>query len=165
MGEEREEEAMATWLEDLSPEICLDLLAASCMGRLGVMVDGVPEIFPVNHTFDWASGCVIFPTNTHTKFEAAMHWPKVCFEADGLAPDGRSGWSVMVIGQAELVVDIGEQVRAAAGRFVPWSPGEHAVWVKIRPERVTGRRISVRPNVVVAAAVLEGGSSDVLGRL
>ena len=133
---------MSTWLEELPFDDCVVLLAASVIGRLGVVVDGVPEIFPVNHAVDPVTGCIVFPTNNRTKLQAALHWPKVSFEVDGLEPDGRSGWSVMVIGHAELVDELGEQVRAAANRFVLWGTGPSTVWVRIVPERITGRRIS-----------------------
>ena len=133
---------MSTWLEELSLEECAMLLAGASLGRLGVVVDGVPEIFPVNHTLDPVTGCIVFPTNRRTKFRAALHWPTVAFEVDGLAADGRSGWSVMVVGHAEEVTELGEQVRAAASRFVLWGTGPQTVWLRIVPEKMTGRRIS-----------------------
>lgn len=133
---------MSTWLQELSFDECVVLLADATLGRLGVVVDGTPEIFPVNHTLDAVTGCIVFPTNARTKLQAALHWPKVSFEVDGLEADGRSGWSVMVVGHAEEVTDLAEQVRAAAGRFVLWGTGPRTVWLRIVPERVTGRRIS-----------------------
>jgi len=133
---------MSTWLEELCFEECVTLLAGSAVGRLGVVVDGTPEIFPVNHAVDTVTGCIVFPTNARTKLQAALHWPKVSFEVDGLEADGRSGWSVMVVGHAEPVEDLGEQVRAAAHRFVLWGTGPNTVWLRIVPERITGRRIS-----------------------
>jgi nitroimidazol reductase NimA-like FMN-containing flavoprotein (pyridoxamine 5'-phosphate oxidase superfamily) len=142
---------MSTWLEELPLEECVMLLAGSALGRLGVVVDGTPEIFPVNHTVDPVTGCIVFPTNHRTKFQAALHWPTVAFEVDGLEPDGRSGWSVMVIGHAEEVTDLGEQVRAAAHRFVLWGTGPHTVWLRIVPERITGRRISAVPTAAMPA--------------
>ena len=140
---------MSTWLEELGFEECVVLLAGSAVGRLGVVVDGTPEIFPVNHTVDTVTGCIVFPTNNRTKLQAALHWPKVSFEVDGLEADGRSGWSVMVVGHAEMVEDLGEQVRAAANRFVLWGTGPSTVWVRIVPERITGRRISAVPTATM----------------
>jgi nitroimidazol reductase NimA-like FMN-containing flavoprotein (pyridoxamine 5'-phosphate oxidase superfamily) len=40
---------MRTSLIELDPDDCAELLASSTLGRLGVLVDGRPEIFPVNH--------------------------------------------------------------------------------------------------------------------
>ena len=105
-----------TYLIDLDAEDCADLLAASTLGRLGVVVEGRPEIFPVNHVYDRDSGCIWFPTNARTKLRAALDWPWVAFEVDGVDPDGDGGWSVAVVGKAEVVTDPGEVARAARER-------------------------------------------------
>ena len=41
-----------TWLEHLSPERCWERLAQVPVGRLGVLIDSAPEIYPVNHVVD-----------------------------------------------------------------------------------------------------------------
>jgi hypothetical protein len=41
--------AVVTYLLDLSRDDCIDLLASASLGRLGVVVDGHPEFFPLNH--------------------------------------------------------------------------------------------------------------------
>ena len=61
-----------TYLIDISTEECEDLISAATVGRLGVIVDGRPEIFPVNHVYDRGNGCVVFPTNASTKFRAVL---------------------------------------------------------------------------------------------
>ena len=57
-----EEMTVQTLYIDIARTECEDLLAAATLGRLGVVVDGRPEIFPVNHVYDRESGCVVFPT-------------------------------------------------------------------------------------------------------
>jgi hypothetical protein len=52
------------------------------------MVDGHPEVFPVNHVYDRERGCFAFPTNSGTEVHAALGWPWVAFEVDGIDPDG-----------------------------------------------------------------------------
>jgi len=131
-----------TWLIDITPEECEDLLAASSLGRLGVVIDGRPEIFPVNHVLDRTTGTVAFPTNTGTKLHAALHWPFVAYEVDGIAPDGESGWSVLVVGRAEEITDRDEIERLSRQRHVLWRPGETSRWLRIVPDKVSGRRIS-----------------------
>lgn len=133
--------SVQTWLEELTPTECARHLAESHLGRLGVVVDGTPEIFPVNHVFDLVTGRVVFPTNDRTKRHAALHWPTVAFEIDGIDPDGRAGWSVMVVGRAEEVEDAAVIARARRRRMVLWAGGAQAHWLQIIPERVTGRRI------------------------
>ena len=61
-----------TYVVDIGPEDCADLLASSSLGRLGVIVDGRPEIYPVNHVYDRETGCVVFPSNPRTKLRAAL---------------------------------------------------------------------------------------------
>ncbi len=131
-----------TWLINISPEECADLLASSELGRLGVVVEGRPQIFPVNHVYDRPSGCVLFPTRAGTKVHAALDWPWVAFEVDGLEPDGDGGWSVLVVGRAELVEDPGDVARAAQARRVLWAAGRGTRWLRIVPTTMTGRRIS-----------------------
>lgn len=130
-----------TWPINIAPGDCADLLATSARGRLGVVVDGRPEIFPVNHVYDRASSCVVFRTNARTKLHGALNWPSVAYEVDGVEPDGDSGWSVMVVGRAEEITDADEIARVARDRHVLWRPADSAHWVRIVPWKVTGRRI------------------------
>ena len=39
-------------LEDLGRAECLDLLATAAVGRVGLLVDGRPEVLPVNYALD-----------------------------------------------------------------------------------------------------------------
>lgn len=130
-----------TWLIEISEEECVELLASTNLGRLGVVLDGRPEIFPVNHVFDPSSGGVAFPTNARSKLRGALDWPSVAFEVDGLDDDS-GGWSVVVQGAAEEIRDPGEIERLAADRRVVWWPGAHPRWIRIVPSKITGRRIS-----------------------
>jgi nitroimidazol reductase NimA-like FMN-containing flavoprotein (pyridoxamine 5'-phosphate oxidase superfamily) len=125
----------------MSPEECADLLAASTLGRLGVIVDGRPEIFPVNHVYDRETGTVAFPTNTGTKLHGAVGWPFVAYEVDGVEADDAGGWSVALVGRAEEITDADDIARLAGQRRVLWRSGESARWVRIVPDKVTGRRI------------------------
>jgi Pyridoxamine 5'-phosphate oxidase len=38
-----------SWLEHLGPAECWSLLASTPVGRIGVLNDSAPEIYPVNH--------------------------------------------------------------------------------------------------------------------
>ena len=89
-----------TYLVDIHPDDCVELLASTPLGRLAVMVDGDPEVFPVNHVDDRERGCVVFPTNSDTTVHAALGWSWVAFEVDGIDPDGSGGWRVLVVGRA-----------------------------------------------------------------
>ena len=132
---------IGTWLVDLSPEECDQLLATTRLGRLAVVVDGRPEIFPVNHVFDDSARCVVFPTNWNTKLHAALGWPYVAFEVDGVDADQPAGWSVLVVGRAEEVHDPDAIARWCGRRDAVWRCGPHTHWLRIVPEKVSGRRI------------------------
>jgi nitroimidazol reductase NimA-like FMN-containing flavoprotein (pyridoxamine 5'-phosphate oxidase superfamily) len=134
-----------TWLEELGEGVCRRLLAGATIGRLGVVVDGRPEIFPVNHVWDEPTGTVVFPSNARTKLHAATAGSPVAFEVDGLDDGGRSAWSVVVQGMAAELHDTGTVERAAAARVPLWAVGPYTHWLGIRPDRISGRRISTLP--------------------
>lgn len=134
---------MRTWLAELPPRTCMALLSRSWLGRLAVDVDGHPEIFPVNHVVDPVDGSVLFPTREGTKLHASLGHRLVAFEADGVDTDDGSGWSVLMVGTAELERNPDVAAWAAARRAVPWAISEESRWIRIRPVRVTGRRISL----------------------
>lgn len=142
MNTERSVGRAQTLLIEIPAEECAERLASSELGRLGVVASGRPEIFPVNHVYDRESGCVVFPTKSGTKLFAALDWPWVAFEVDGLEPDGDGGWSVLVVGRAEEVTDPSEIERIAPTRRVLWAAGSGTRWVRIVPSKVTGRQIS-----------------------
>lgn len=136
------DESIVTFLVEIPPDECAELLASAKIGRLGVVVEGRPEIFPVNHVVEEETGAIVFPTRPGTKLHGALGWPWVAFEVDGMDPE--SGWSVMVVGRAEEVAEADVRRRAASQRSILWAGGADAVWVRIVPEKVTGRRISAQ---------------------
>jgi nitroimidazol reductase NimA-like FMN-containing flavoprotein (pyridoxamine 5'-phosphate oxidase superfamily) len=127
---------------------CEELLASATLGRLGVIVDGRPEIFPVHHAYDAASCSVVFETTARTKLHAALNWPWVAFEVDDVAPEGVGGWSVLVVGRAEEISNPGEIERIAALHPGLWSAGDQARWLRIVPTKVTGRRVIRRGSLL-----------------
>ena len=67
-------------VEELPTHESLALLRESPVGRLAVVVEGRPDIFPVNHVVD--HGTVVFRTARGSKFWGAAGLP-VAFEVDG----------------------------------------------------------------------------------
>jgi hypothetical protein len=154
------------WLEHLSPVECWRLLAAKPVGRLGVLVDSAPEVYPVNHVVDGAS--IVFRTDPGTKLRALDRSPSVCFEIDEVDPDTSTGWSVMLKGRATEITDL-DELRAAADlplRF--WIQGDKDHWIRVVAEEVTGRRIVVsreRPTLDTAVVAVEEVLVEVRGYL
>jgi nitroimidazol reductase NimA-like FMN-containing flavoprotein (pyridoxamine 5'-phosphate oxidase superfamily) len=137
---------------ELDTTQCRDLLASAPLGRLGVVIDGRPEIFPVNHAFDRVTGCIVFATNERTKLHAALHWPWVAYEVDGLEhvrveAGETTGWSVLVVGSAHEISDEAEIARVAALPLTLWHAGDQVRWIRIDPEKITGRRVTVSSDV------------------
>jgi nitroimidazol reductase NimA-like FMN-containing flavoprotein (pyridoxamine 5'-phosphate oxidase superfamily) len=128
-----------TGLELLSRTVCWELLAGSEIGRVGVVVDSAPEIYPVNFVVDQEH--IVFRTAGGGKLRGLERSPAVCFEVDGTDPDERSGWSILVKGRADVVGDAATARRLAALPLRYWAPGEKSRWVRIAPREVTGRRI------------------------
>jgi hypothetical protein len=141
-----------TWLIEIPPEECGELLAGEVLGRLGVIVAGRPEIFLVNHVYDPPTGTIVFPTNERTKWRAALDWPRVAFEVDSMDANRNSGWSVAVVGRAEDLTDPAEVAWATQRRAVPWcvGVGPGTCWLRIVPTKITGWRIAgpARPHSV-----------------
>lgn len=132
-----------TWLEVLTPTECWELIASEEIGRVGVLVDGVPEIYPINHTV-W-NEAILFRTDRGSKLRGLVRNPMVCFEVDGTSPAAKIGWSVMVKGRAVELTAGPDVAQAAALPLEYWGLGEKPHWIRIEPEAVTGRRIYRRP--------------------
>lgn len=150
-----------TWLEHLSTPECWRLLALSPVGRVGVLVDSAPEIYPVNHVVD--DQTVVFRTDPGSKLRGLDRSPSVCFEVDDMNVTDRTGWSVLVKGQAVELTDANE-LRSAHGlplRF--WALGEKGHWIRIRPREVTGRRIHPTPGPRREPIEVEPGLPDERG--
>jgi hypothetical protein len=127
-----------TGLEELDQAECLRLVRESSLGRLAVVVDGQPLVFPVNFTLDGSA--VVLRTDEGTKLHAARHG-LVSFECDRVDLTYHTGWSVIIMGHAEEVRDPSEVARLARLPLGPWCPVAKPVWLRVRPRTITGRRI------------------------
>ncbi|MQA79642.1 MAG: helix-turn-helix domain-containing protein [Streptosporangiales bacterium] len=123
---------------DLEPRECLDLLARGGVGRVVFVTEEGPEALPVNFVLD--EGTVVFRTSAEGVL-ARQVGQDVAFEVDRLDEPLAQGWSVLVAGRAEPVSDADERARI---RVRPWADGERSYHVRIRPTRITGRRISTQ---------------------
>ena len=128
-----------TWLEHLPQRECWELLASTPVGRIGVLVDSAPEIYPVNHAVDGET--IVFRTERGGKLRGLDRSPSVCFEVDGYDVDTSTGWSVLVKGRAHTVTGAEEERHLLGLDLRYWSIGPKPLWVRIEPARVSGRRI------------------------
>lgn len=131
-------------MEEISHEECLQLLSRRDIGRVALVVEGKPQIFPVNYVV--RSGAIVFRTAPGTKMSYAPGSP-VAFEVDEYIPVAGTGWSVVVHGTARDVTDaeddFGWAMRPATVH--PLAPGEKAYKVAVDPVEITGRRFRRKP--------------------
>ena len=129
-----------TGLEVIDPDECRRLLAADEVGRLALIDGGTPSVFPINYVVD--GDAVVFRTAPGTKLSAGPR-RRVAFEIDDFDRSRRTGWSVVVTGRLEEVTayDAATLQRVTRLPVEPWAGGERAHWMRIVPDRITGRRI------------------------
>jgi nitroimidazol reductase NimA-like FMN-containing flavoprotein (pyridoxamine 5'-phosphate oxidase superfamily) len=125
-------------LDVLNRRQCLDLLQQVRVGRLVFTEDALPAVQPVNFRL-WRDDVVIRVAGG-PKLAAATNNQVVAFEADQLDPDLRSGWSVTVVGHADRITDVDELVELSGTFLQPWVDGQRDHFVRIRAEKITGRR-------------------------
>jgi nitroimidazol reductase NimA-like FMN-containing flavoprotein (pyridoxamine 5'-phosphate oxidase superfamily) len=120
---------------------CWELLASSIFGRLALVVDGHPEIFPVNFVLERRS--IVFRTAPGTKLWESTKQEPTAFEIDGYEPSTQEAWSVVVRGTTSLIEDPDEQSAMATLGLEPWEPGTKSHYVRLSPQALTGRRFKV----------------------
>lgn len=128
-----------TWTEVLSPRQCWELLESQRIGRIGILEDSAPEIYPVNYVVD--SKTILFRTDPGTKLHGFRRSPSVCFQIDAFDGEARTGWSVLVKGRASELTGAADLRRVAELELEVWALGDKAHWVRVSPVEVTGRRL------------------------
>ena len=126
-------------LRALTIDECYQLLAEGAMGRLAYIARaGVPDIVPVNYALD--DGDILIRSGPGPKLQAAERRDQIAFEVDAVDDGLHTGRSVVVIGRARRL-HASEQRHLAAAPG-PWVSGPRHAVIRIRPTRVTGRRLS-----------------------
>jgi uncharacterized protein len=143
-----------TWLEHIGPAECWALLSATPVGRIGVLNDSAPEIYPVNHVVDRHT--IVFRTDPGSKLRGLLRSPAVCYQIDGIDPTDATGWSVLVKGHAVELHHPDELRDAARLPLQYWPLGDKAHWIRIVPDQITGRRIWNRTAPVRPSATHRG---------
>lgn len=128
-------------VENLEHHDCWALLRTVSVGRLAVLTDGHPDIFPINYTVD--SGTLVFRTGEGTKLSAASDGAQVAVEADGVDAQTGLAWSVVAKGTAEIVTGTEHILDTAALYLFPWQAGHKDTFIRITPNTLTGRRFKV----------------------
>ena len=132
---------LKTGMTLLEPHVCWSLLRSADVGRVAVVVAGVPDIFPINFIVD--HGTIVFRTAEGTKLAAAALRSAVAFEADGIDRSSGEVWSVVVKGRAVEIARMVEVFEATDLPLYPWSSWPKPHFVRVVPDDVTGRRFQV----------------------
>lgn len=125
---------------EMSVNECWELLRDAVIGRLAVVHDGAPDIFPVNFAVD--HGTVVLRTAGGTKHDAARSHP-VAFEVDGYDVGTGEAWSVVARGRAVEVRDVDDSIAILNLPLVPWAKGPKPHLLRVVPVSLTGRRFAV----------------------
>ena len=131
-------------IEELDEAESPRLISAGGIGRIAYQSRFGPAVLPVN--YQWHDGAIVFRTARHSALDQDLETGiaggdyKVAFEIDEIDTAGRQGWSVLIQGPAHHV---SEDERASAERagVEPWPAGDRELFIRIVPNRVTGRRI------------------------
>ena len=128
-------------LEVLDNDACWTRLNSAAVGRVAFVDAGEPVVFRVTHRVDGHS--IVFRTSYGSKLLAASMGRPIAFEVDAWDTAGHTGWSVLLRGAAEEVLDADELDNLAHLGLQPWADAvSRTHWVRIRATEVSGRRIT-----------------------
>jgi nitroimidazol reductase NimA-like FMN-containing flavoprotein (pyridoxamine 5'-phosphate oxidase superfamily) len=127
-------------IEELTYEACLDLLRTTKVGRIAVIVDGAPLVFPVNYRLVETTGVMWVAFRTKPGNVIDQTSKNVAFEIDEVDEPHRQGWSVLVRGTMHHV---DPDVASFRERFdpEPWLLAERDAWLVVQPFSISGRRL------------------------
>lgn len=127
---------------ELSETECAQLLQTQSVGRIALVVEGRPEIFPVNYAFD--DGVVVFRTATGLKLERGPYTP-AAFEVDQYDTKAGVAWSVVVHGTAQDISQSLDSLSESLRKLTvtPAAPGPRPHWMAVYADKITGRRFSI----------------------
>lgn len=133
-------------IELLSEDQCWEMLRGHVVGRLAVVIEDHPDIFPINYAVD--NGSLIFRTAEGTKLYGSTSNTPVAFEIDGYEPTTEQAWSVVLRGTV-MTIRAGSGLAAAENLTLePWQGGIKNHLMRILPLNLSGRRFKVtRPDI------------------
>lgn len=137
-------------LVELDRETSLALLAGIDVGRLAWAEGDRVMVFPLNFVLDGDD--ILAQTRSEAIFAAASTHPRLTFQGDEAESGVRTGWTVMVTGAAEELLD--DAAVARAKRLVkPWRKNGSLRVLRVHAEEVVGRRLLLRPGKIDAVYI------------
>lgn len=128
-------------LDAIPRDECVELLATARVGRVAFVRSTGPVVIPLNYV--WSEGRVIFRTSPNNSWVWVLRRSRAAFEVENIDEATRSGWTVLVQGQAAHL-DPTDVTDPAIGDLHPWAAGERPLHIAITPTSITGRRLQPR---------------------
>lgn len=125
-------------IQNLNEQDCYDMLSTTTVGRIGFVVDGRVQIFPVNYR---ASGQeLLLRTSADGSLRRlADDEAPAAFEIDFHDDSAGTGWSVLMHGHLRRVT--GDESPAAPARITPWAGDDRETPLRFIIESIAGRRV------------------------
>jgi nitroimidazol reductase NimA-like FMN-containing flavoprotein (pyridoxamine 5'-phosphate oxidase superfamily) len=139
--EAKEDEMAEAMLEHMTRDECVELLRSSSIGRIAVVDDGVPVVFPVNYRLIEDGNKVFLAIRTRRGNIIDRSGESVGFQLDAIDPAHTAGWSVLVRG---LLHHLGDAPGAQDLLDPhPWIE-DRDEWLLMSPVTITGRRVRAK---------------------
>lgn len=132
-----DERWFAARLADLDVEECWEQLASREVGRLAFTDEEGLAVAPVTYVLD--DRAVVFRVAPYSSIGRFAPGREAAFEVDEVDDVTRSGWSVLLRGTVRVVHP--DEIPDLAEEPVPWAAGMRALYLRLEPERVSGRRL------------------------
>lgn len=126
-------------LRELTQDECWQLLSDHSMGRIGYVDRGGPVVLPFNYQVH--EGRLYVRTASHNQMAVHLPGQLAAFEIDDADPHGHTGWSVLVRGRVEHVLNSATAVPAPEPESAPWPDGLRTMVFCLTPDLVTGRAL------------------------
>jgi uncharacterized protein len=126
--------------QELPEARCRELLAGRTMGRVAWNAPDGPQVLPVSYVLD--AGDIVFRTSPYGALSELRSRTNVAFQIDDIDAEHGTGWSVLVRGSAQAVVQARHLERLwSEDAMVPWAAGTRNLVIAITPRVVTGRLV------------------------
>jgi uncharacterized protein len=132
---------------ELSQGECQRLLRSGVVGRLALSTPGGPHLIPINYSV--VDDAIIVRTSPYSLLGTHAPGSTLAFEVDHFDLEYQRGWSVVARGRAEFVTDQDELDRIrAVWPPRPWAAGSRQMFVRLRWDELSGRRLGAHGDPV-----------------
>lgn len=133
-------------IRPLTAQECWEQLATFPVGRLIVVFDGQPEVFPVNFVIDGEG--VVVRTDVGMKYFAAERRSRAAFEVDRW--DSATGVTVIAHGTLRALTDPTEVAHAETLELRPWLDTHKGHFIRMDVAEITGRHFRLNEDARIA---------------